>query len=908
MGACFGVNLYTNKRNQQVIYTAFTENFVTKTLEKCWHQLDYANTETEGGFKHLRQAVNQSMQKKASKKDSEGNETGFMSMITGIVADKANKVRGDRTELLVYEEAGSDPYLIKKWIQGDALIIVGGNRIGTKIAYGCVCAGTKVWNKYGQQINIEDITENSGIIGFNQQTGKSSIENITYIQEPAYKDCVKISTPYGYLECSEDHPILCRFFKQTKKGGYSHREYWYDWKQAKDVKKGDFVVSCDKIDVWGEETLFDAYLVGALIGDGTYGLDKTPKLSNCDEEIKKYVKSKYECKIEKVHETKDKKLYEEFRILNIVSNLREIGIYGQTKTDKRLPNNFQSLTKEDTVQLLAGLFDTDGCVQKSKREIVLTQSSKELLKQVQIILYKLGIYSTIRKVEPTIKEGRKDKNPWFILTITDTLSYDNFAEQIPIKIQYKKDRLNFRYGIRSSVARKNLNEGYREIRVTNNESIGNKRIYNLTANNTHTYIANNIVTHNTGGDQGPAVDGINELFYKPYEYDILPYKHNYTSDGQYVTTSYFIPAYNVVIVDGIIDKRGVCDSKKAKAYYQKLREKKAGSPSAYLTYCAEYCFTPEEALSLQGDNIFDQTLIAARLTDIKLHGAGIKPKIGIVDYASSESSDDLKLKFIPDSRGKVRIYEMPRYDEDGKLLKNLYVAGIDSIDQGKDQSTGQKDTSEYCLTIKRRTFGLEAPKYVCIYKERPDNIRKAYSQTIKLLEFYGCQAVLESSRTAIVNYFKDRKKQNLLMRRPTSVNPTDKLTNTTMFGVYPSKQNIEYYLELISDYIMEYSTEIDDIEMLTEMNKYSYENKRKFDIIASMGMTEIGDQEMRSWGAVVKKLNYNKMKPFGYWYDDNGVKHYGVKPQSALLELSDLSNNIQENITYDKYGRMQFNK
>ena len=136
MGACFGVNLYTNKRNQQVIYTAFTENFVTKTLEKCWHQLDYANTETEGGFKHLRQAVNQSMQKKASKKDSEGNETGFMSMITGIVADKANKVRGDRTELLVYEEAGSDPYLIKKWIQGDALIIVGGNRIGTKIAYG----------------------------------------------------------------------------------------------------------------------------------------------------------------------------------------------------------------------------------------------------------------------------------------------------------------------------------------------------------------------------------------------------------------------------------------------------------------------------------------------------------------------------------------------------------------------------------------------------------------------------------------------------------------------------------------------------------------------------------------------------------------------------------------------------
>ena len=136
MGACFGVNLYTNKRQQQAMYTASAEAYLTKTLEKCWRQLDFLNLETEGGFKHLRQAINQAMQKKASKKDSEGNESGFGSMITGIVADNANKVRGDRTELIVFEEAGSDKFLIKKWIQADALIIVGGNRIGMKIAYG----------------------------------------------------------------------------------------------------------------------------------------------------------------------------------------------------------------------------------------------------------------------------------------------------------------------------------------------------------------------------------------------------------------------------------------------------------------------------------------------------------------------------------------------------------------------------------------------------------------------------------------------------------------------------------------------------------------------------------------------------------------------------------------------------
>ena len=49
-------------------------------------------------------------------------ETGWMSQITGIVADKPHKIRGDRTDLLVYEEAGSWEGLIKAFIQSNALV------------------------------------------------------------------------------------------------------------------------------------------------------------------------------------------------------------------------------------------------------------------------------------------------------------------------------------------------------------------------------------------------------------------------------------------------------------------------------------------------------------------------------------------------------------------------------------------------------------------------------------------------------------------------------------------------------------------------------------------------------------------------------------------------------------------
>lgn len=77
---------------------------------------------------------NTDMHKKASKKKKDGTEEGHMSEIEGIVADSAEKIRGDRTERLLFEEAGSDKILKKKYTQGEALItVLGGDRVGTRI-------------------------------------------------------------------------------------------------------------------------------------------------------------------------------------------------------------------------------------------------------------------------------------------------------------------------------------------------------------------------------------------------------------------------------------------------------------------------------------------------------------------------------------------------------------------------------------------------------------------------------------------------------------------------------------------------------------------------------------------------------------------------------------------------------
>ena len=68
---------------------------------------------TSGGLRHVRQKMNNNDTKRASKVTRDGQEFGWMSEIRTIVADNPNKVRGDRVDRLVYEEAGSAKQLIK---------------------------------------------------------------------------------------------------------------------------------------------------------------------------------------------------------------------------------------------------------------------------------------------------------------------------------------------------------------------------------------------------------------------------------------------------------------------------------------------------------------------------------------------------------------------------------------------------------------------------------------------------------------------------------------------------------------------------------------------------------------------------------------------------------------------------
>ena len=62
--------------------------------------------------------------------------TGWGSQIQKIVDDDPGKIRGDRTDVLVFEEAGLWPKLTKAFIQADALVGQVGSQWGIRLIGG----------------------------------------------------------------------------------------------------------------------------------------------------------------------------------------------------------------------------------------------------------------------------------------------------------------------------------------------------------------------------------------------------------------------------------------------------------------------------------------------------------------------------------------------------------------------------------------------------------------------------------------------------------------------------------------------------------------------------------------------------------------------------------------------------
>ena len=429
----------------------------------------------------------------------------------------------------------------------------------------------------------------------------------------------------------------------------------------------------------------------------------------------------------------------------------------------------------------------------------------------------------------------------------------------------------------------------------------------------------------TGGDTGPALAGLKKIYYNPNSYKILPFRHKWTQDGQVADTGFFIPYFLQSLNPKYMDKRGVCNIEEYKKVLIKERNELLSVPDDYAKHCAEYCWNAEEAFSQEGQNKFNKTIIAEQLAKIRLHKTAPKVESGLIDYTYKNSQHSLEningFRWIPNNKGKVQILEHPvwsnLYKEQQKKRKeeaqeqgipfeevaynemtDLYVAGVDGIDIGAAQtSTDTKSPSDFCITIKKRAFGMNQPQYVAIYKDRPQNIREAYKIAMCLIKYYNCKVNIEATRVGFLTWARENKCLQYFMRRPRATLGDIKKGKSNTFGTPATKTIINMQTDLIADFVEDYGEGIWFEEMLDQLQSYNDENKGKFDIIASLGMTELADQELS--GRVPIKVDIDEddtFQDFGYYTDEYGYKKYGIIPKQ-----NNVLTNVQIKYTYDPY-------
>ncbi len=190
---------------------------------------------------------------------------------------------------------------------------------------------------------------------------------------------------------------------------------------------------------------------------------------------------------------------------DFVSKMKGYGLQPVKAPLKRVPKAIFTAKKETVTAYLNALFSADGTVSytdENHRDVRLCSASEYLLKDVQLLLLNLGIFSSIYKREKknqqqfsyTDLDGNKkvyDNNPYFELIITGDDLF-RFSEATGDLIHKSK---NEKMQQITRLSRKKTKFISKVLKVENNEEI---EVFDIHEGETNSLIAQGIVAHNCG--------------------------------------------------------------------------------------------------------------------------------------------------------------------------------------------------------------------------------------------------------------------------------------------------------------------------------------------------------------------------------------------------------------------------
>ena len=260
----------------------------------------------------------------------------------------------------------------------------------------CLSVNQEVLLANGQKKKSGDIKRGDSILGFELNGDCESIK-VCSTQNTMKETALYLLSDGSSIECSTDHAFPCWNAK---------RERFEEYPISYIAKRNDnylYLLSSNNVCFNSNEGLvIHPYLLGILLGDGCM-TQNIIFVSTKDNEILEACASlTTNLEIKQRHRNCDYGLVSNVRDRQgyssnyLVTQLRELGLMGKDSHTKFIPREYMVSGEQDRLELLAGLVDTDGCVNKNGK-IEFASTSIQLIKDVQFMLRSLGIRTEIHE-------------------------------------------------------------------------------------------------------------------------------------------------------------------------------------------------------------------------------------------------------------------------------------------------------------------------------------------------------------------------------------------------------------------------------------------------------------------------------------------------------------------------------
>ena len=422
----------------------------------------------------------------------------------------------------------------------------------------CIAKDSSILMADGSTKMIQDIIVGDRVQSYNN--GYYSGQNVTNVFYNGKKEVYKICTKNGFeLKSTKDHKYL------TQRG----------WVELQDITEDDYLfvpekINADKSDIDSNKRIStsDMFLIGMLIGDGSIGNTSDIHFTNSDnsliDKFKLCVNNRIKNRIEpcdfytfsakgidvqNVYSVYIKTPKYRKSVINLIKKYE----LNKKAAEKFIPKELMGYpVDEKLLNLLGGLFSTDGGYNNGNCCIEYYTISKRLAIDVQCLLIKLGIFSSISK--KIVKKYNyysyvvMIRGPKYLKIFEDTIlqyvvgkKYSDFKNITNIKSnskqsfnyilpsECKKEILEqknnsglsckdirgycFKFDICSDTITDVLAEefiknlycpitygylckSYVPVKVKDIKYIGIEDVYDIEVENTHNFVANGITVHN----------------------------------------------------------------------------------------------------------------------------------------------------------------------------------------------------------------------------------------------------------------------------------------------------------------------------------------------------------------------------------------------------------------------------